>query len=398
MKVRDFTGFMDFGLGIDDVNGNVRGLAVTGSKTQLTGGQTLTFICKKTESIEELHEGLGLTVDGSAAYGVFGGSEKFNLDKQSSFNHYSVFVFVHIDVRNPDQHLLGEQLVKPAADLLSAGKFDRFREEFGDLYIKGIVTGGEYWAVVAVETTDSTDQRDISNKLSGAGFFGVGGAELATTFSENFLKVTGTRSLDIVSFQAGGAGKGAKQEVTGGEVIAKAQNFASEVLQDSVAYQVELQDYTSLDIPNPPNTVDLQNAKDVMQQYGGNRATLINFLNDIAYIRNHPDQFEEFNTSDLNAIEQQVADALNTITNAASACLNDVHKCVFQASNPPSRDSLPKRKAGAPPPPELVPVPDLRGKHVDGDDAFALLIPLQLGMHPRNAIHTDDPSLNLVIK
>src|SRR5438093_3105764 len=38
-----------------------------------------------------------------------------------------------------------------------------------------------------------------------------------------------------------------------GEVIEKAQNFATDVLLKPVAYRVELQDYGALDIPEPPN-------------------------------------------------------------------------------------------------------------------------------------------------
>ena len=93
-------------------------------------------------------------------------------------------------------------------------------------------------------------------------------------------------------------------------------------------------------------------------------------------------------------------DALNTITRAASDCLNDVRKCAFQAPNIPSQDSLPKRKAGVPPPPpppQLVAVPDLTGTHVGFPDSFALVNALQLGIHPRNAVPIPDNCRNFEI-
>jgi hypothetical protein len=348
VPLRDFDGFMDFGFGVDDVNGNVRGQAVTRSEpVQVGGGQKVTFICNKTESQEELQEGIGLTVEGSGAYGFFAGSDKFDLVKKSNFKSYSVFLFVNVSVENPSRHLLGEKLVDTAAELLAAGNTTRFREEFGDFYIKGIKTGGEYWAIVEIETTDSSDQTDISNKLQTAGFFGVGGADLATTFSDNFLKVTGSRTLNIVAFQNGGAGQGAKQEVQPGEVVTKAQNFPAEVSKDPAAFQVELQDYKALDIPNPPDPIQLQKAKDQLGEFARNRATLMQFLNDIAFIKEHPEQFESFDNNSLDNLEQQIAGTLNQITDAASSCFNDVNKCDFQPVNIPSRNLLPNRKAGA---------------------------------------------------
>jgi hypothetical protein len=91
---RDFADFMDFGLGIDDVNGNIRGLAVTRSDPVEVGtGQGVKFICKKTESLEELHQGLGLSVEGSGYYGLCGGSEQIQDGARGEFQElFSVLV------------------------------------------------------------------------------------------------------------------------------------------------------------------------------------------------------------------------------------------------------------------------------------------------------------------
>jgi hypothetical protein len=394
---RDFADFMDFGLGIDDVNGNIRGLAVTGSdKGQVGTGQNVKFICKKTESLEELHQGIGVSVEGSGYYGLFGGSDKFKMAQDASFKSYSVFLFVDIIVQNPSKHLIGEQLAPTPSALLSAGNFDRFRQEFGDFYIKGIKMGGEYCAIVEIETTDSSDQTNISNKLETAGFFGAGGADLATTFSSEFAKVTVDRTLSVNSVQIGGAGAGAKQAVDPGEVIAKAQNFPSQVLSDPVAYQVELQDYTALDIPAPPNAIDMQNAKDVLQKFATDRDTLVQFLNDIGFIKQHPEQFENFDNNALDALEQGIASTLNQITKAASQCLNDVRQCAFQSVTIPSQNQLPKRKAGQPPPPKFVTIPDwgvLETAEIGGVDNSGISIPSaqQLGL-VLNIITVLDPS------
>jgi hypothetical protein len=347
MATRDFAEFMDFGLGIDDVNGKIRNLAVTGGEPVTvpgTGGQVVQFRLVKTESLEQVHTALGLSVNGSGFYSTFSASEKFSFVESSSFQSYSVFLLVQIMVRNASTHLLGEKLVESANFLLANGKKDRFREEFGDLYIKGIETGGEFWSIVEIQTTDTTDQTDISNQLEVGGFFGGGGADVKTTFTSNFQKVTSNHSLKIQAYQVGGAGAGAKQQVSIGEVIEKAQNFANEVLLKPVAYRVELQDYGALDIPEPPNPIDVQNAKDVLQRFADDRTVLFQLQNNTGYIKQHPEQFETFDDNTLTALAGQVSTTLNQLTRGASKCLNNVKECEFQVSTIPSISLLPKRK------------------------------------------------------
>ena len=371
MATKDFAEFMDFGLGIDDVNGKIRNMAVTGATptgVPGTGGQVVQFRLIKTESLEQVHKSLGLSVDGSASYMMVSGSEKFSFVESSSFQSYSVFLLVQITVTNTSTHLLGEQLVPSAVDLLANGNTVRFRQEFGDLYIKGIETGGEFWSIIEIQTTDTQDQTEISNQLDVGGFFGAGSADVKTSFTSSFQKVTANHSLKIQAFQVGGAGEGAKQQVSIGEVIEKAQNFASEVLLKPVAYRVELQDFGALNIPEPPNPIDVQNAKDVLQRFAEDRAVLIQLQNDIVYIKQQPGQFDVFDDNSLTALAGQVAVTLNQITQGASHCFNDVKACVFQASSIPSRSLLPNRKSGI-----MVNVPNVIGmsarRDQDGDGA-----------------------------
>jgi hypothetical protein len=380
MTTRDFTGFMDYGFGIDDANGNIRGTAVESpgppAEVPGTGGQTIQFRLEKVDRIEDLHEATGLSLNGSAAYTVFGGSDKFDFVTSSNFHSYSLFLLVRITVVNTSKHLLNETLKNPGPDLLRQGTDEannRFRAEFGDLYIKGIETGGEYFAIVEIETKSDDEKKDISNKLEAGGFFGVGGADFAMTFSENFSQATTNESLKIVSYEIGGAGAGAKQEVIVGDLIAKAQNFPEQVLAKPASFRVELQDYDSLDIPKPPNQVDLQKAKDVLQRYESQRTTLLRILNDITYIVNNADQFEPFNASDLGALADSASESLNKISEGASNCLDDIKACSFVAAGVPNINVLPKRKAGTTPSAPVSGLQALQGTWVTSDANFPFL-------------------------
>jgi hypothetical protein len=354
MGVRDFREFMDYGLGIDDASGNIRARAVDhGDPVPVpeTGGQTVLFRLHKSETVEDVHKAIGLSVDGAAAYGLFAASDKFDFAESSNFQTYSLFLVVAITVTNTSRHILDEKLVDAGKTLLGQGTDagnKRFREEFGDIYIKGVETGGEFMAIVEIETRSDQEKQDISNKLEAGGFFGVGGADLASTFTSNFAQVTSNATLNINSFQRGGEGEGAVQQISVGALIEKARTFAIQVMQRPVSYRVQTQDYLALDLPTPPNVIDLQNAKDVLQRYETQRATLLQALNDANYVMSHSDQFEPFSADALTKFTQGISTSLNNISKSASSCVNDIRSCKFDEEPVPDRNLLPKRK---PPPP-----------------------------------------------
>lgn len=386
MITKDFSGFMDFGIGLDSVSGNVRGLATTRPAPQTVptaDGQRVIFGVHQTESVEDLHKVLGLAVDMEASFGMFGGSEKFTFAEESNFHSYSLFFVVSIEVHNEETHMIGEELVPAAAQLLAAGQAERFRQEFGDVYLKGIQTGGQYYAVVEVLTTDETDRTNLSNSFSAGGLFGGVAGSVDTSFDAKFEQATARRQLNISTLQAGGLSEGASQKVSPQDMVAKATAFPSEVAGHPVPYRAEFQDFQALNVPPPPNLVQIQNAKDVLAQYASRRSALLQLGSDIAYIQQHPDQFESFDSGRLNQIAAQVAEALNTITAAASQCMNDLTTCRFVVPAMPDVSQLPQRRAGAP-----VQVPDLRGqlfKDVAANQLFAPGGPLKLTSHPHPA-------------
>lgn len=372
--IKDWESFMSPGLGFNSASNTIRGQAVTVQPLQSTGdGQTILFSCHKTESVEDVYTQIGLSVDASASAGLFGGSDKFDFVQSKSLHSYSVFLVVSIEVSNATQHMLGEQLLPAAAELLSSGDNDHFLASFGDYYIKGVESGGEFFAIIEIQTSDSNDQNAISNSLDVAGFFGDGGADLQGKFTSNFQKVTQSRSLDISSYQKGGQGEGAKQKVTPGELLDKALNFANDALAHPVPYRAELQDYVSLNPPKPPNVIDIQNAKDVLQQLATNRNILLQFINDVTFILSNPDQFDTPKAGvDLNTLANQAREMINQITQAASSCMDDVHACKLIAITLPDRSVLPLRKQGA----KKVTVPSVVGKVAE--DAHSVLAALGL--------------------
>src|SRR5690349_20563817 len=179
MPVKDATANMFIGDGIDALSGEVRSSVVTATEFEdITGqggaAQEVLFQLERVQSFEELQESLGLSIDASASFGLFGGSEKFRLQEESRFNRFSLHMKVHVRVINAERRMKNPQLLPEARDLLATGNTKRFRERFGDLFVRGLRTGGEFFALMEIQTANDSEVEAISNEAEASGAFGIG--------------------------------------------------------------------------------------------------------------------------------------------------------------------------------------------------------------------------------
>jgi hypothetical protein len=149
--------------------------------------------------------------------------------------------------------------------------------------------------------------------------------------------------ISVNDFQRGGAGDSAKMTISLPELIQKITSFPVAVKAAPVRYTASLQDYLSLDLPKPPNFIQIQAAKDVLARFIQDRSLLLQFLSDVDYVEAHPDQFDDYDASTLTAYVTKVTDSLNAITSAASNCANDITKCQYVPALVIDGTMLPKR-------------------------------------------------------
>lgn len=193
-------------------------------------------------------------------------------------------------------------------------------------------------------------------------------------FSSHLHKITQNSSLQVSSFQTGGADTGAKVGITLEEVINKAASFPHEVLTAGVPVQAFIQDYSTLAFPNSPNPIDL-NRHTVLKQFYRLRNDLVNKLNNIIYItQEHPEEFENIESFHLPEAQQKIQGWLDTITQSASNCANIIHDC---SNTTPTLEiiNLPPRKKT--PSDGFIKRPDLESKcvkHQGGQDPIYVII------------------------
>jgi hypothetical protein len=362
-----------YGRGVDSLTGMMRGFGVErGPEEEIpnAGGQIITYYLNKVESTADLEKSLGLRARLSAQFGLFGASAKFAFAQDSAFNSYSVFLVARMAVANAFRQIVDVKLDAESGQLLMDGRKERFRELCGDAYVAGLQTGGEFCAVLELRTQSTTDQMELSAKLSGSYALAASGS---AEFSTRMREASTNRFLKVSMYQAGGTETTTTNSVD--EVLKRVYNYAEGVQAEPVPHAALILDYGTLDLPEGPSPIDVEVARNVLLQYARQNGALLKLQNDINYVRENQDQFISPDINALNAAAADIADRLNKLVDNAKLAADDVRSATYiDVGIPPVQ--LPQRKEGtATPvtPPEFA-VPNLIGQNsrdLYNDPAYA---------------------------
>jgi len=172
-------------------------------------------------------------------------------------HEHSVFLLISVEVSLAFAQIAKPQIAPEAAAKLADGNPTQFQDMYGDLFVRGMQTGGRFFACVEVFTSGKTEQQSLSMSMKGSyGLFSAKGS-----FSSDFIKATENKSLKIIVHHEGGVVP--KEPTSLEDVQNVAATFAASVEGHAVPYAVLLNKYNILDLPKPPNYIDLQNQLDV---------------------------------------------------------------------------------------------------------------------------------------
>ncbi len=311
---------MDFGVGIDTPSADARNACVLGDPSDIhdAAGDTVTFEMTEVTSIEDIQSALGISASASAGVGLFSASAKMNYTESCHFHSSSVFLMVSINVLQAFTSIKAPTIDPTAAALLSQGDTSNFQDQFGEMFVRGLVTGGQFFGVIEVSTSSQTDQESLSVSLSGSyGLFNASGS-----VSQSFNKAIENRSVKVSCFIQGGQTSPIPTSVE--DMVAAARAWPGTLAGKGVPYSALLDSYSILALPNPPNYIDLQHQKDVLQEC----ATLRNqdwfLMNEIDFITTHPSEFvPPVDIPGLMTYRNALAHDLNVIAAAASVALNE---------------------------------------------------------------------------
>jgi len=336
---------MDYGVGLDSPSGGTRNNGVQGAPTSIpnAGGMIVEYGLTEVSSDEDLQTSLGVSASASGGVGLFSASASMNFAQSCHVHSSSVFLVASVKVTLAFSQIVEPKIQPEAAQSLADGNPTRFQEMYGDSFIQGLETGGRFFAVVEIFTSSSDEQQSLSISLKGSyGAFSASGS-----FSTSFHDAVQSRSLKITVHQEGGVVP--KEPTSLEDVQAVASGFAASVQDHAVPYAATIAKYTILDLPNPPNYIDLQNQMDVLKFCAEQRNTLWTALNNVDYIIANPTQFKA-------ASGDPFLPALATYRTALEVDLAAVTAAASHALDDPKGSTLPTLSAVAPSMPDRVAV------------------------------------------
>lgn len=317
---------MNYGMGVNFLNGSIAGKAVDpGLPTPptLAAGQTVRYTLNIINSFEDLYSSLGIAVDASGRFGLFSASAKFSFANESKFNSQSTFVLARCVVENAFTQVEGAHLA-PDSDgynLLKQGKQDLFQERYGDGFVRGLQTGGEYFAIISVTSTTREEQESIAASLSAK----YGGLFASVSVDANLDSQTKSKmsqsQIQVSTYQRGGLGDETSITADVEGVMARLKAFPAQVKNNPVPYSAQLARYLTIPLPDGPNPIDIENQREALQAYAGTRLQIQSLINDINFVQTHPDLFvAPPSAALLNTWQVFLSDELTRVTRQASTC------------------------------------------------------------------------------
>ena len=322
----------DIGIGVASATGSPMALGAVGAVTppQVGTGGSGSFTFRRIDSNEVLESELGISADVSAGVGLFSASASFDFSKQCKIQSSSLTVLVSAKETFAFQQMDSPELSPAAARLVSEGQTERFSDQFGEYFVRGISTGGRFIGVVRIDTKSKQSKTDVDAVLSGS--YGLTmSAEARLKLSET-LRSANARVEAFYTFDGGTV----TTRLTSNDPVELVNQlyramdeWTATVRQQPKAYSVSLAPYIIALGPTPPNIAEFEHQRDVLIRCAKLRSQTLDKLNLIDYILD-PNHMNEFDIvlppqgPDLPALQAALAGDLDIIADAAAFAINNI--------------------------------------------------------------------------
>ena len=285
----------EIGMGFNTETGLSVGTALEGFAVQAdpvaSGGEvfaTVTIV----ETHESLMDSLGLSFAAQGRYGFFSGNAKVEFAESSSFNSTSTFLVAKCVVKNALRRGRGFRVTDPAQRLLDSLRFTEFTTAFGQCFIRGLQTGGEFYAVVRITSISTTTQSKLVATLH-AEYNGLAAAGSFDAAFNTANQEASTRSeFTATMFQRSGTGVQLSPVVSIAEAIARYKNLPAIANEQPIAYETEVVTYDTLPLPVPTP----EEQEDFLFALSDARSQKLRFIqtrNDLDFARRNREFFED---------------------------------------------------------------------------------------------------------
>ncbi|MCZ8036861.1 MAG: hypothetical protein O9276_01690 [Microcystis sp. LE17-20A] len=297
-------------------------------------GQVSTLTMQTVTNTSELASSLNVSASAALTTIRGGGSAEAKFLQQRQVNTYYTYSLVKVYVENPSKLIRNVTLDDSAIKRLKDGGWDEFSQVYGTQYVEGYITGGTYYALIEVQTTNAEEKREISAKLSGK-YSGVGVKIKGSGEAQSRMQeATENRTTNVYVFQGGGSGD--VLEVTMEEMIKQALEFPKLVKDAPVPVRAIINDYKS--IKNVPSiTLIPSKQRSVLERLGRSYMKLRDYKAKLEFVRDNIELFDEYRElsqgargqkrKELDNHRENVLDAMQLIADSADECVDDSKQC-----------------------------------------------------------------------
>lgn len=335
-------------------------------------GQNVFSTITLVNSHEELMDSLGLSVAAQGRYGFFSADLKAEYAESSSYNSTSTFLIAKVVVENPFKRGRGFKLTEDATALVAPGQEAVFKGAFGDSFVRGLQTGGEFYSVIRITSVSQTTQTELAVSLQAEYQGLVAGGSFQGKFNQANSSATTRSEFNAMMFQRAGTGDSISPTTDIAEVLARVKAFPAIVQAAPVAYEIEVATYDTIPVPIP-TPFEEEAFAEALQDASSRRLRYIQTRNDLEFARQHPVFFTDLPDDSV------LADAITTYTQLLTAVnrhgiklstgrLNPPDMFDPSALNPPLQEPAPIQLKRAP----SVPVGTVKLPNLIGVDTFQL--------------------------
>ena len=279
----------DYGIGVKSSTGGRMQLGATGNPTPVkdAAGGSGGFKMLKIEQTSELEDHLGISADASGGVGLFSASDRFSFSKDCKVQQNSITLLLTCSQVNGFTQIDRPVLDPEAAALVQNGQVDLFDQRYGDCFVGGLLTGGEFFGVVRIDVKSEQDKQDIENSLSGS--YGPFSGDVSLSV-QSAMKQTQSHAETFLYYEGGNV---QTKPQSPAELFAAADEWSKSVLQTPKPYKALLLPWILANGPNPPNAADLAHQRDVLIACARLRSQILDRLNILEYmgLPEHQDEF-----------------------------------------------------------------------------------------------------------
>jgi hypothetical protein len=323
------------GRGVNSTTGIAFGVAIDFDTTEVTtSGQKVTFSLESISSSRELAQKVGVAATAAYVGTGWGVSGETNITTQRDINAYYTYALAKVSVTNPPRIIRKPKLKTEVQEFLVQRGWDEFAATYGFEYIEGYIDGGQYYALIEIQTRNEKQQTDIKSKLSA--FYGTFKAE--ATVTTGLMDITKDTTTNVFVMQAGGSGD--VIETTLGEMITQARNFPKVASEQPVPITALTNEYRKTillpAIPDP-NSLARTQQRNNLQDLGRSYLRLRDYKANLEFILTRFEEFDDFRelSKDELAVKrkeyevnlQQAASEIDEIVKRGNACNENYSQC-----------------------------------------------------------------------